>query len=136
MLHVVESEIVLQLIVNGHQVGLLLHQLGTVQGDELHVLGRHHHTLQFVVALIVLARQDVEGELDDAVAVRRIDIGAALVALPHILQSLAGQSVDAQDLHLALHAGVCHGLIGTGGHAVVMTEHDVGTVALRNLVLY
>ena len=133
-LYIVEAEEVLQLVLDGDEVFVLFEQFALGGGNRHHIIGCYEQALQGIVALVFLAREDVECQSDNLVALGGIDIRANLMAQLHILKSLERHAVDTQDFYLSLGLGLHRRLVGPGGHAVVVAEDDIGQAARLDLL--
>lgn len=135
-LQVVEAEVFLELVLNGDEVLGLLHELVGCGRDGFDVLRHHEYAFESGFERIGLLAEDAERQPYYLLSVGGIDVGGYLMAELHVLEALAGHTVDAQNLHLALGLGLYDGLVGTRGHAVVVAEHYVGHLARAYLVAY
>ena len=124
---VVQSEVLLELVLDADHVVVLPLDFLCVERYGLHVVGRYHHALQVVLTLVGLAGQNVKRQAYDLLAVGGVDTSASQSAFPHGLNALvwSGQSVDANYFHLLLHLQFGRSPIGTAGHEVTVAEHDV-----------
>ena len=121
----VKAEIVFQFVLYGDEIFVLPHHGVGVDGYLLHVLRCHDHALYDVDAFVGLVLEYSQGQCDDFLSMGGIDVAGGKLPLPHGLDSLVGQGVDAEKMDVFLPAQFLCGLVGPERGQVALAEHHV-----------